>query len=124
MCAMSGTMTTAYRAVVPTWTLADRLTKAREHAGLKQEELAELIEVSARTIGKYERGQSTPKRSTLMAWAIATNVPPRWLAEGVGAPGEVVVSPTIWMGDERRHTAPRMRRSADSQRRRRHAIAA
>lgn len=67
---------------VPQWTLGDRLRKARESAGLEQTELAQSLGASRKTIGNAERGQHQPRRSLVMAWALATNVPVRWLMTG------------------------------------------
>ena len=67
---------------VPTWTVADRLRKAREHAGLDQTELADLVGISRNTISNYERGQTAPKRPVLLAWSLATGVPRAWLETG------------------------------------------
>lgn len=66
---------------VPQWTLADRLRKAREEAGLSQEQLEALSGVSRRTITNYEKG-AKPKRSALIAWAVSTGVPLPWLLDG------------------------------------------
>lgn len=67
---------------VPQWTLGDRLRKARENAGLEQVELAARLGASRKTIGNAERGQTQPRRSLIMAWALTTNVPVRWLMTG------------------------------------------
>ncbi len=45
---------------VPAWTVADRLRKAREHAGLEQAQLATDLGVSRNTVGNYEGGKVTP----------------------------------------------------------------
>lgn len=81
---------------VPVWNQADRLVKSRGEGGLSQSELADLIEVSRRTITSYENGTRTPKRPVLIAWALATGVDVDWLIngdqqepsdpDGVGAP--------------------------------------
>ena len=65
----------------PTWTLTDRLRKAREAADLKQDDLAVILGVSRSTIGKWESG-SPIKRGQLAAWAMATGVPFEWLETG------------------------------------------
>lgn len=64
---------------VPSWSLADRLRKAREHAGLSQEELAEATGISRRTVSAYEQGHPV-KIPFLIAWAMACNVDMAWLA--------------------------------------------
>lgn len=63
----------------PAWTLADRLRKAREHAGLEQRDLVELAGISRATISNAERGLGTPNLVTLQAWAQATGVSLAWL---------------------------------------------
>lgn len=67
--------------VIPELDLAMRLYIARRHAGLEQEELAQLIGKSGKTIGRYERGEAR-SISTVMAWALATGVSYEWLATG------------------------------------------
>lgn len=68
---------------VPTWTLGDRLRKAREFAGLEQGELAAAIGISRGTVSNYEleRGQKPPKMIVLRAWAHECRVPFTWLIE-------------------------------------------
>lgn len=68
---------------LPVWTLGDRLRKAREFAGLDQDELAERIGISRGTVSNYElgRGQRPPKRIVINAWAEVTNVPVSWLTD-------------------------------------------
>lgn len=68
--------------MIPTWTLADRLRKSRDAAGLNQEALAARIGSSAKTVGRYEAGASEPKRYLVLAWAMATGVDSLWLETG------------------------------------------
>lgn len=67
----------------PSWTLGDRLRKAREFAGLEQGELATRIGVSRGTVSNYELGHGTrpPKRIVLRAWAAECHVPYAWLVD-------------------------------------------
>jgi transcriptional regulator with XRE-family HTH domain len=67
---------------VPVFTIADRLRKAREEAGLAQHELAEAMGASRGTVSNYELGVYPPKRPVLLAWAMATGVPLEWLETG------------------------------------------
>ncbi|MDU5380556.1 MAG: helix-turn-helix transcriptional regulator, partial [Actinomyces sp.] len=67
---------------IPQFDRSDRLRKAREHAGLEQAQLAELIGVSRNTISGAERGANTPRRHVVMAWAMATGVPVEWIETG------------------------------------------
>ena len=76
---------------VPAWTVADRLRKARESAGLDQGQLAELTGMALNTISNYEAERVKPRRAGIMAWALATGVPLSWIQTGVAetqnAPG-------------------------------------
>ena len=65
-------------------TLAERLTAAREAAGLTQGELAARAGVSQGTIGNAESGLRRQPRG-LVAIAAALNVRPEWLLSGKGA---------------------------------------
>jgi len=76
-------------ATVPQWTLGDRMRKAREHAGLKQAELAEEIGVGRTSIVNYESGSTTPSRPVLLSWALRCGVSFEWLAD---------TGPSTWGG--------------------------
>lgn len=67
--------------LVPIWTLADRLVKARHVAELTQDALAHRLEVSKKTIIRAEAG-GTVRRSLLIAWALACRVDVSWLLNG------------------------------------------
>jgi transcriptional regulator with XRE-family HTH domain len=73
--------------VTPEWTLTDRLRKAREHRGLDQAQLAELIGVHRRSVVNYELGRTQPRRPQLIAWALATGVALDWLEGDVRPKG-------------------------------------
>ncbi|MFC6353954.1 helix-turn-helix domain-containing protein [Rothia nasimurium] len=62
----------------PTWTFQDRLRKAREHAGLTQGALAEILGVAAGTIQRWEKGALNPRPKALEALAETTGVPLEW----------------------------------------------
>lgn len=64
--------------IFPSWTLADRIRKAREHAGLKQEDLAQKMETTRQTLGRWENGTHTPTEKNLQALAESTGVPLEW----------------------------------------------
>ena len=66
---------------VPTWTLSDRLTKARQVAGLKQDELANVLGLNRRTVIRYEAGEIA-MYPTLLSWADACGVSVSWLLTG------------------------------------------
>lgn len=67
---------------LPVWTLGDRIRKAREHAGLKQSDLAPHVYKSRTTIAGWENGQHAPSPLELRAIATATGVPVDWLETG------------------------------------------
>ena len=75
-------MTTA--GVIPEFTLADRLRKAREFAGFEQTELAERMQVSRQTISSAENSHTRPSRGSLLLWAMATGTNLQWLERGAG----------------------------------------
>lgn len=55
--------------------VARRLRQERASAGLSQEELARLADVTAMTVSRIERGIHWPSRATLEALARALGVP-------------------------------------------------
>jgi transcriptional regulator with XRE-family HTH domain len=64
---------------IPEWTLGDRLRKAREHAGLKQSELAEMIGIARSSVVSYESDRTVPSRPVVLSWSMATGVPTEWV---------------------------------------------
>lgn len=77
-----------------------RLLIARLEAGLKQEELAELMGVGRTVVSNAEKGKGPVRKIVLNAWALATGVPIGWLERGDGGwyppedgPGSDVVRP-------------------------------
>lgn len=81
------TMTMMQTAIVPSFTLADRLRKAREITGLDQGDFADRAEIARTTVVNYERGHRAPRRIYLRAWADAAGVDFEWLETGK-APSE------------------------------------
>ncbi len=73
-------MTTA---VVPEFTVLDRMAKARQHAGLSQTELAEVLGVSLSTVRRLEDGSKAARAIELLGWASATGVSASWLVSGL-----------------------------------------
>lgn len=67
---------------IPTWTLGDRLRKAREAADLRQEDLAPHLHVARATVASWENDKHAPSYLAIMKWAELTDVPLDWLAEG------------------------------------------
>lgn len=67
--------------------MSDRLRIARIKAGLEQEEMAQILDVSSSTISNWENGRSAPKAVYLNAWAQVTGFNTRSLrADFQGAP--------------------------------------
>lgn len=71
---------------MPTFTMGDRLKKARESAGLEQGAFAEMIGISKSSVSNYERDNTRPRIIVLRAWAMATGVPMEWLQTGKEPP--------------------------------------
>jgi DNA-binding XRE family transcriptional regulator len=68
---------------IPQWTAGDRFRKAREDAGLTQQELADELSVDRNTVSAYESDQrKRPMRSVVKAWAMRCGVPAEWLTTG------------------------------------------
>lgn len=81
----------------PEFTLGDRLRKAREWAGLTQQELADEMGVSRKTIVNYEHGATRASKLVLRAWSLTTKVPIEWLrGEDALTSGDSV---TNWISD-------------------------
>lgn len=74
---MSDTATAA--PAIPPETLGDRLTRARKHAGIHKQDLADIIGIGRNSVGRYEADESTPSRPVIISWALATGVDPDWL---------------------------------------------
>ena len=69
--------------MIPTWTVADRIRKAREVAGLDQIELAERLYVARSTVSTWENNPTTiPHRLKIDKIAEVTGVPASWLLTG------------------------------------------
>jgi DNA-binding XRE family transcriptional regulator len=73
--------------IVPEITLPIRLRLARDAAGFNQEELADRIGISRRTVANYEVGRHPTRRPYLLSWALATGVDISWLMTGVAEDG-------------------------------------
>jgi transcriptional regulator with XRE-family HTH domain len=67
-----------------TATLGDRITAAREAAGLSPAELARRLGVTARTIAAWEDDQSEPRANRMQMLSGLLGVPLRWLMSGAG----------------------------------------
>lgn len=78
---------------VPQWRLADRLRRAREHAGLDQQQLADRAGLSRASVSALERGHRRPMPATIRVWSLATGVSLAWLEHGDRPP-----APATWWG--------------------------
>jgi transcriptional regulator with XRE-family HTH domain len=65
-------------------TFGDELRRAREHAGLSQRAVGDILGVSGSAIGEYERGASQPMRSKVSALEDAVGLPRGHLASLLG----------------------------------------
>lgn len=73
--------------MVPEWTVGDRLMKARQHAGLTQEQMATAISnemgstVSKQRISNWETDTNQPRRfiDVVDAWSRITGVDQAWI---------------------------------------------
>jgi transcriptional regulator with XRE-family HTH domain len=65
---------------IPTWTLGDRLRKAREELGMSQQQLADALGVDRKSISSWEVGRHQPRYRDVSAIAGATGVDLEWLA--------------------------------------------
>ena len=61
-------------------TLEERLWYSRERARLTQQEMADLLGISRKTVQNYEAGVGYPKENRLLLWANATDFDYGWLA--------------------------------------------
>lgn len=76
MAIMTDTLTA--QPLLPVWTVGDRLAKAREFADLSQQQMADQLCISRRSIVRHETA-ATPPRSIVLAYASVTKVPVWWL---------------------------------------------
>jgi transcriptional regulator with XRE-family HTH domain len=79
---MTQTRTTTNTTTIPAFTIADRIRKAREVAGLDQHQLADVTGIARSTISNYERGSTKPSRAYVKSIGLATGVDHRWIWTG------------------------------------------
>lgn len=77
-------------------TFGDRLSAAREAAGLEQKQLAKRIGVKTKTVAAWENDVTEPRAARLQMLSGLLNVSLGWLltgeGEGVEAPGETTLT--------------------------------
>lgn len=71
-----------------------KVRKAREDAGLTQEQLAEQCGVTVNSVGHYEGGRAVPKVDTLERIAAATGKPLAWFFQDEDAAPAPAENPT------------------------------
>jgi transcriptional regulator with XRE-family HTH domain len=67
---------------VPTWTLGNRLWRARSYRGLTQQQLASELQIGLRQVKEAEADKRPARRATVLAWALVCGVDPTWLEYG------------------------------------------
>lgn len=75
---------------VPAFDLADRLRKSLRVADVSVNDMADYLEVSRNTVGRWINGHAAPSGPVVRAWAMRTGVPYAWLRYGIdpnGGPG-------------------------------------
>ena len=65
-------------------TLGARLRRARAHAALTQQQVADAVGIAREGVAQYESGAKTPTLDTCAALAAAVGVRAGWLAWGEG----------------------------------------
>ena len=68
-------------------TFGEKLQKLRARAGLSQDQLAELLDVSRQAVSKWETGTADPSTSNLLALAKLFGVPAEELLRETAAGG-------------------------------------
>lgn len=106
---MDGTHMTNYYAEEFS-TLGERISVARERAGLSQEDVARSLAVNTSTLDNWEGDSSEPRANKLSMLAGLLGVSPTWLLHGVG---EGVSPPDQFENDTVDDTALRERLLAE-----------
>lgn len=75
------TQPTQMNGLVPEWTFADRLRKARLKSDLTQEEFAEKLGAKSGAYSHWESGRNTPRQVVTIAQRIEmlTGIPAAWM---------------------------------------------
>lgn len=67
--------------VVPEWTLEDRLTKARQFAGVSQAQMAKELGLTRQAVSRFEQGFAI-REAFVKVWAMFCGVDYDWLRYG------------------------------------------
>lgn len=85
-------------------TLGERISVARERAGMEQSELAEALAIAESTLNGWENDSAEPRSTRLTLIAGVLGVTPGWLMSGIGdgvpAPDDAA-EPAESVSDER-----------------------
>ncbi len=73
----------------------DNLKFARKQAGLSQVTLADIVGVWQQTISTWEKGESEPSASELIALSDALGVSVEWLVRGQSAPAPALAGASV-----------------------------
>lgn len=72
-------MVTMSDTTIPTWTLGDRLAKARDDAGISQLEMSRRLNVARNTVSNWENDHVAVTKATMIAYASITRAPLWWI---------------------------------------------
>lgn len=86
------------QALVPVWTMGDRLRKAREIANIGVAEMAERLDRQRKAVSRYERSRIVDQL-VLRAYAQETGVSYTWLATGMEPHGGEPRSDRVTLGE-------------------------
>ncbi len=70
-------------AVIPEFTVADRLAKARQVTGMTQAQFAQELGLVLKTYQRFERGEREAPRALLIGAAVTSGVSVSWLLTGL-----------------------------------------
>lgn len=65
---------------IPTWTLGERIRKAREDAGLSQQQFADRLGVDRKSVTNWEGNRHAPRYRDVMLVSLVADVDLGWLA--------------------------------------------
>jgi transcriptional regulator with XRE-family HTH domain len=69
------------RTIIPTFTMGDRLAKARSVAHISSSDMASELGVSRGTVYNYEADRTEPPVHVVKRWSEVTGVPVTWLID-------------------------------------------